>query len=406
MTTTIYTVRIALLPISERTMKTVSGTLEELCEYFKNTLEMARSCKKSISLHPRSIEKLLGNLSKADMVLKGRPYYDYTLVEEQGVKEAPAEEVKADEPKTEAAAEVVTEKPSTTEKLTADQRFAQEIISMLQAGTAPWVRPWEQNEAFSPYYRNLISKKTYTGANIVRLAISSMAKGYSDPRWLTFKQASENGWIVRKGEHGTPISFYTRVVKKNRDEDDNADEVVRPRHALKTYVVFNASQVDGVEPLTKDLEMRWDPIEIGEKILSASHATIRHDGGNRAFYHPLTDEIHLPAKEQFPNAAGYYSTACHELAHWTGKAGRLDRNIENSFGTENYAKEELRAEIASWMLAVHTGLPFDPAEHTSYVAGWVKSIRNDHHEIFRACADAQKIVDFLLKDIVLEEVEA
>lgn len=290
----------------------------------------------------------------------------------------------------------------TNEKLTADQKFAEEIIEQLKAGTAPWVKPWAENEAFSRLPINAFSKVEYRGANILRLFTSAAQKGFNDSRWMTFKQASEHKMQVKKGSKGTQISFYKKVSMEKENADGDIE--IKSYMACKTFTVFNAEQIDGIKPVEVPAR-KWQPIELGEQILDSSRAKIRYDGGNRAFYRPAEDVIHLPMRAQFATAAGFYGTACHELAHWTGTAGRLGRNIENSFGTEDYAKEELRAEIASWMLAVHTGLPFDPAEHTNYVAGWVKAIKDDYREIFRACADAQKIVDFLLMDTALSTSE-
>lgn len=286
------------------------------------------------------------------------------------------------------------------EKKTADQQFAEEIIRQLEAGTAPWVRPWDFCEAYRDTPFNAISKAEYRGANILRLFMSAAKHGFSDSRWMTYRQAKERGWYVREGEHGTAINFF-KVYDRDQENENGEEEKVR-HMAIKTYVVFNAQQIEGIESVRTSLpELRWEPIEIGDRIIANSRARIFHDGGNRAFYDFMKDEIHLPEREAFRTAAGYYSTALHELAHWTGNVGRCDRKMASSFGTQAYAREELRAEIGSWMLAVHTGLPFDPAEHTNYIGNWIKTLKEDYREIFRACQDAQRIVDFLMQGIVL-----
>lgn len=278
-------------------------------------------------------------------------------------------------------------------KLTADQQFAEDIIAMLEAGTTPWQREWSLNEALAQPYHNLLSKAEYKGANVVRLFLTSQSRGYTDPRWMTYKQAQEKGMQVRKGEKGTAISFF----KHYQGEQENAEgenEVVT-RFAKRTYTVFNAAQIDGVEPLPEPETFEWDALAIGEKILAGSHAKISHDGGNRAFYRLNTDSIHLPERSLFHDAGGFYATAIHELAHWTGHESRLNRK-HGMFGDADYAREELRAEIASWMIAVATGLPFNPDNHAAYVKGWIKAIKNDYREIFRACADAERIKEFIL----------
>ena len=280
-------------------------------------------------------------------------------------------------------------------KLTADQQFAEDIVKMLEAGTTPWQREWSLNEALALPAHNLMSKAEYKGANVVRLFLTSQHRGYTDPRWMTYKQAQEAGMQVRKGEKGTAISFFKHYKGEQENAESGETETVN-RFAKRTYTVFNAEQIDGVEPLPEPESFEWDPLAIGEKILAGSHAKISHDGGNRAFYRPATDSIHLPDRTLFHDAAGFYSTAIHELAHWTGHESRLNRKYD-SFGSEDYAREELRAEIASWMIAVATGLPFNPDNHAAYVKGWIKALRNDYREIFRACADAEKIKDYLLE---------
>lgn len=279
-------------------------------------------------------------------------------------------------------------------KLTADQQFAEDIVKMLEAGTTPWQREWSLNEALALPAHNLMSKAEYKGANVVRLFLTSQHRGYTDPRWMTYKQAQDAGMQVRKGEKGTAISFFKNYKSEQENADSGETETVN-RFAKRTYTVFNAEQIDGVEPLPEPESFEWDALAIGEKILAGSHAKISHDGGNRAFYRPATDSIHLPDRTLFHDAAGFYSTAIHELAHWTGHESRLNRK-HDTFGSEDYAREELRAEIASWMIAVATGLPFNPNNHAAYVKGWIKAIRNDYREIFRACADAEKIKDYLL----------
>lgn len=125
------------------------------------------------------------------------------------------------------------------------------------------------------------------------------------------------------------------------------------------------------------------------------NAVIHHKLGNAAFYSPSTDSITLPERGQFANASDYYDTALHELGHWTGHESRLNRDLSGRFGTPDYAKEELRAEIASMMLASEIGLPHNTQQHAAYVASWIKILKEDPAEIIRASADAQKITDFV-----------
>ena len=181
-------------------------------------------------------------------------------------------------------------------------------------------------------------------------------------------------------------------------------QLERPR--LHVYSVFHASQLqtrDGEDiPPYEPQELAWDPFDRGEAMLMNSGASISHDQHDRAFYRLDTDEIHLPPREHFPDAGNYYSTALHELGHWSGNADRMNRTF-GPHGSELYAKEELRAEIASWMLNQELGLPHQPDQHVSYVDSWVSVLQKDPYEIMRACRDAEKIKEYIMG---MEQVKA
>ena len=152
----------------------------------------------------------------------------------------------------------------------------------------------------------------------------------------------------------------------------------------------------------------WDRHERAEAVLKASGAEIRHDQPDRAFYRPATDRIHLPPRDSFPSADTYYATALHELGHWTGHPSRLDRDLAHPFGSVGYAKEELRAEIASLMVGDQLGIGHDPGQHAAYVKSWVQVLKEDPKEILRASRDADKISNYVLgleKDRVPSNVE-
>jgi hypothetical protein len=165
------------------------------------------------------------------------------------------------------------------------------------------------------------------------------------------------------------------------------------------YTVFNAKQIDGIPEYQPKRPTPFEVVNSGEQILDNSGAKITHDQGDHAFYNRASDSIHLPPKDAFKDAAGYYGTALHELAHWTGHPSRLDRptlNASYRFGDTNYAKEELRAELASVFLAAERGIPHDPEQHAAYVGSWIKTLRQDKNEIFRAAHDASAATDYLL----------
>lgn len=291
------------------------------------------------------------------------------------------------------------------------EEFAAKIIAGLKDGTAPWVRPWKAGEyvpAFNP-----LSGTVYKGSNSVRLA----AMDYADPRWMTLQQANAEGWRIKKGSKSQKIAFWKFTREENvldesgrpqRDADGNpltrTVRLARPFVMLKP--VFHASQIDGGIPEWQTSPPTWNTHERAERLLQRSGAVIVHDQRSRAFYRPGTDEIHLPPKGQFPSEEAYYGTALHELAHWTGAPERLNRQFGQVHGSEEYAREELRAEIASWMLCMEVGLPYTPDQSLSYVDFWIKALENDPYEIVRACQDAEKIKEHVLGFEKERELEA
>ena len=166
---------------------------------------------------------------------------------------------------------------------------------------------------------------------------------------------------------------------------------------LKHYAVFHASQIDGIPDYKAPTveEAPWTRPEAADIILKNSAAVVRI-GGDRAFYSPSTDHIQLPPENAFRGPPEFAATALHELAHWTGHPSRLNRDLQNRFGSAAYAMEELRAELASAFVAAELGIPTDIPQHASYIASWIKPLKEDKREIFRAAADAQRIADMEL----------
>lgn len=281
------------------------------------------------------------------------------------------------------------------------EKVAEDLIKKLEQGTAPWQKPWDvSNVPVLPY--NATTGNNYKGLNTFAL----MMEDRGDPRWMTFKQAADNNWSVKKGEKGTLINFYKFDEQKAlRDEagkpqlDEQGKQkyitVKRENPIITAAWVFNAEQVSGVPGHVREPVNNWKAIGAVEAIVKESGAIVKHTGGDQAFYSPGRDLIEMPVKDAFAEPGLYYATLLHELGHWTGHDQRLDRPLLNKFGTEEYAKEELRAEIGSLMLGTDLQIGHDPERHASYVASWIEVLKNDPFEIHRAAADAQKIFDYV-----------
>lgn len=292
------------------------------------------------------------------------------------------------------------------------EQVAESLIAQLKQGTAPWQKPWQPGDPLWSFPHNPTTQKRYRGINALYL----MSKGYADPRWLSYKQAAAMGAQVRKGAKSTWIQYWKFTDERIKQDDSGKPvldgngkplkEIVKLERPRVFYAsVFNAEQIDNLPELVID-PPAWDPIERAEQILQASNAAIEHGEYDRAFYRMVTDRIHLPHRHQFETPDRYYATALHELGHWTGHASRLNRDLAHPFGSEGYAKEELRAEIASMLLGSNLGIGHDPGQHVAYVASWIKALEEDPLEIFRAAADAEKIQDYVLAFARQQELQS
>jgi len=279
------------------------------------------------------------------------------------------------------------------------QEVTDRIIAALEAGTPPWRKPWDPDKTGGPAMpRNASTGQRYRGINVLTLGMSALAFSSADPRWATYKQAEDRGWQVRKGERGTTGYFFKRLEVRDDSRPEGDEDAVKRIPLLRAFSLFHASQIEGIPdyvPPTIE-EAPWRAPEAAEIILANSGAVIRV-GGERAFYSPATDHIQMPPRSAFATAEGFCGTMIHEAGHWTGAESRLNRDLRNKFGSHDYAREELRAEIGQMMVCAELGIAdCDFSNNAAYVASWLEKLRSDRKEIFRAAADAQRIADYLL----------
>ena len=293
-------------------------------------------------------------------------------------------------------------------------KIAGYFIKAIETNTAPWMKPWNAKEYIDDF--NPVTKTTYKGINSMILPFIREIEFHSnDPRWFTFNNAKEQNLMVKKGEKASPVVFYGTIpIGKDGkalkvDKDGNPiGEVVRFRPTLRFYKVFHVSQLgipqfdkDGnllrdesgtiitkpIEPFVfpKTQAIDFKPIERAENVLKKSGATLYHDQNDESFYLPGSDSIHLCPKENYISEEAYYSTALHELTHWTGAKHRLNRDLEN-YGNDMTARarEELIAEIGSYALCKDLKLDFNPQNSAAYVQSWCKILRDKPDEIMKA----------------------
>ncbi len=277
-------------------------------------------------------------------------------------------------------------------------RITNSIITQLENGVRPWHQPWKDGTASvtRPLRGNGIP---YQGINVLMLWSEALARGYTAPVWMTFKQAFELDAHVRKGERGSLVVFASTL---NRSETDaqTGEQEERSIPFMKGYTVFNVEQIDGL-PAHYYAKPETPPSaaqRIAHADCFAAHtgADIRH-GGGRAFYSPSHDLVQMPPFESFPEALDYYATLIHELTHWTRHEKRLNRDFgQKRFGDEHYAMEELVAELGAAFLCADLGLTPDVRDdHAAYIASWLKVLKGDKRAVFTAAAHAQRAADFL-----------
>ncbi len=273
------------------------------------------------------------------------------------------------------------------------------LIAAIEADPGGPSLPWRRSSGplFMPV--NALTRNAYNGINIVSLWVAAECSGFSAPVWATYRQWTELGCQVRKGEKSSLVVFYKEY--DSEPDPDNADDDGK-RRVARASCVFNASQVDGYT--APDAPQPLGPIErlaAADRFIAATGARIEH-GGDRAFYRPSSDHIQMPDENLFcgtdtmTRSEGYYATVTHELTHWTGAKHRLAREFGKRFGDAAYAAEELVAEIASAFLCSELGITQDTrADHAQYLAQWLKLMKEDSRAIFTAAARASEAVAYL-----------
>jgi antirestriction protein ArdC len=214
------------------------------------------------------------------------------------------------------------------------QEVTDKIVALLEQGVAPWQKPWNPENSFFQMPLNPTTGKEYRGGNALHLLAEQTVRGFEDPRWMTYRQAGEHGWQVRKGEKGTAIEYWKFPTPQETREAEAAGDPP-PAPLQKVFRVFNAQQIEGIPAYEPRVRPEWEVVQSGEAIVAASGAKLLHDQQNRAFYSRTEDTIHLPSKSAFPTPTAYYGTALHELAHWSGHPERLNRQTLN----ESYREE-------------------------------------------------------------------
>jgi antirestriction protein ArdC len=314
-----------------------------------------------------------------------------------------------------------SKKKAPKKKATKRDLFAEVISSLKSAmadGVGPWVRPWKKMAASGAVVgapRNAISGRKYRGGNAFWLSFEGLQRGYADCRWATYKQISQEGGQVRKGETASAALLWKPIKRKMTEKElaawlakhpgkSEADAPKKDALFLRSFAVFNIEQAEWPEgsrfapkaqselPIAEAPELEFAE---AQRLADESGANIRF-GGDRAYYAPLSDHIQLPKQAAFETESAFHGTQLHELAHWTGHSSRLDRELlKGRFGDEAYAFEELVAEMTAALLCAHVQVD-GQLQHAEYLANWIKVLESDKYAFFTASKKAQEAADYIL----------
>lgn len=258
-----------------------------------------------------------------------------------------------------------------------------QIIEKLEQGTIPWEKPFKSGLAV-----NYVTQKAYRGINAWLL---------DGGEYATFKQITEAGGKVKKGAKSKIVVFWKLL---DIEDEETGEEAKMP--LLRYYRVFKiGEQTEGIDPKRNTDSYDHNPIEEAESVVKGyKNAPDYTSNSGRAYYAPKLDVVNVPPKEDFKEIEAYYSTFFHEIVHSTGHKSRLNRSGVaefNGFGTENYSKEELVAELGASMLCATVGIENATLDRSaSYIDSWLKALKDDRTMIIGASQQAQKAVDYIL----------
>jgi antirestriction protein ArdC len=290
------------------------------------------------------------------------------------------------------------------------REITDKILAQLKTGVAPWRKPWSERVGAhgSVMPRNAVTGRFYSGANVLLLWGVAEVEGYSNPRWLTFKQAKAAGGTVKKGEHGCAVIFVKRIIVKDK-KDPDAHKAIG---FLKAYTVFNVSQCEGLPDSVLGL---GEPRQHGpvnpdgrdadlDAFVAATEIRVEVGRGARAAYAPALDRIVMPAFESFVGTHAFYSTLFHEMGHATGHKDRLNRDLTGKFGDRSYAAEELIAELTAAFVCAEWGIDMGEAP-AAYIDHWVSLLSQKETAIVTAASAASKAVEWLRGAVSAEEAD-
>lgn len=284
-------------------------------------------------------------------------------------------------------------------------------IKSLEEGEIPWEKMWTTSIPYNP-----VSGTVYKGMNNLLLSFIAVQRGYEDPRWCTFLHVQKKNWkLVGAKGMGITVEFacmYNKKEKKTYSFEDyekiiaeNPEREEEFKRSFSHSTLYNAKHIEGIPELENQSKNKIIDNQFINNIISNLGVNYK-ELGDEAYYNIKEDEVVIPPSNKFKSSYSYYATQLHELAHSTGHQERLNRNMDGKFGSEEYAKEELRAEISSSFFMQKLGLEYDDRHlqnHKAYVKNWLDILKSKPQELFFAISDANKIVGYLEDKSLIKE---
>ncbi|HZV69848.1 MAG TPA: zincin-like metallopeptidase domain-containing protein [Saprospiraceae bacterium] len=287
-----------------------------------------------------------------------------------------------------------------------------QIVELLESQKLTWNKPWITLSKDGKRPHNAVSGRTYSGLNQILLSLKQMKSNYLYSGWMTFKQIQDEGGRVLAGNKASSIFYYKLMYSDNMGRkhelaqvlqmslNEQQDLELRKHSILLYYNVFNLTQTSGLPDIYYDLNERpllpeVEKDETAENLITNTKARIIYMEGNEARYNYVNDVIFMPERNQFTGIAPFYETVLHELAHWTGHKSRLDRSLKNVFGSDEYAKEELIAELCSAFLCADLGFSLGITNSAAYIQDWIRVLKADSRFIFKAIRGAEEASNYI-----------
>ena len=288
------------------------------------------------------------------------------------------------------------------------KRLVERLIENMENGDLIFKKGWDVS-LLRP--TNPVSGANYLGGNRLRLMDAAIERNYKDPRWMTYKQAQEKGWHVKRGESGVLCEkwIYDKKIKETDENGKTIEKDVKLEKPFPNYfIVFNAEQIEGIPPLEIIKAEKGQITEIAEDFIKSSECKIKEVAQDKAYYSPSEDEIVIPLREAFKSEEAFLRTALHEMCHSTGHESRLNRDLTGFYGTKKYAKEELVAELGSVFTQARLNIQLEGEhfnDHTVYLKSWIKVLEEDPNELFRAAVKAEAASERLYNNYIEKEKE-